>query len=298
MKICWDNLEKLKYVKKSGLWYYKSGTNPLEYIENCEICKEPFLSHLGGSGKFCGKSCKGKTLKHSKEAKEKVRKAQKNNTNWVGRKHSESTKRKMSESRKGRILSDDWKRKLSEVRFGKNNSNWKGGYRSTNLALYDTYANQISYAEEIRRDLENEDLLQAKCAYCGQWYTPDLQSVCSRIKSLNGNGLGECRLYCSKECKKLCPTYKKVKYSAEETNTKQLSREVQPELRQMVFERDEWTCIKCGRTKSLQCHHIEGILWNPIESADIDICVTFCVKCHKEAHKDEGCRYYDLQCKN
>ena len=165
-------------------------------------------------------------------------------------------------------------------------------------ALYNTYAYQISYAEEVRHDLGNEELLQVKCTYCGKWFNPTVRNVQSRIKALNGKNEGEGRLYCSNGCKKLCPTYKKIKYSAEETNTKNLSREVQAELRQMVLERDGWTCIKCGKTKSLQCHHIEGIQWNPIESADIDICVTFCVKCHEEAHKDEGCRYSDLQCKN
>jgi len=165
------------------------------------------------------------------------------------------------------------------------------------LALYDTYINRTSYAELTRHDPRNEELLQVKCTYCGKWFNPTNLSVSHRIAGLEGKTRGENRLYCSKECKHLCPIYKKVKYSAEETNTKQLSREVQPELRQMVFERDEWTCIKCGETVGLQCHHIDGILWNPIESADIDICVTFCVKCHKEAHKDEGCRYVDLQCR-
>jgi len=191
--------------------------------------------------------------------------------------------------------------------YRKNNKDKIKEYRENNKdrikgycqlpALYDIYAYQISYAEATRRDPENEELLQVKCAYCGKGFNPTNLSVNNRIAALNGRGRGEQKLYCSKECKRLCPTFNKVKYSAEETNTKNLSREVQPELRQMVFERDEWTCIKCGAIKSLQCHHIEGIQWNPIESADIDICVTFCVKCHSEAHKDEGCRYYDLQCR-
>jgi len=161
---------------------------------------------------------------------------------------------------------------------------------------FNIYAHQISYAESTRHDPENYDLLQVKCTYCGKWFNPTRQLVNNRIKALDGKISGEQRLYCSKECKQLCPIFGKRKYSAEETNTKQLSREVQPELRQMVFERDEWACIKCNETKALQCHHIEGIRWNPIESADIDICVTFCIKCHGEAHKDKGCRYIDMRC--
>ena len=44
----------------------------------------------------------------------------KGNTVWVGRHHSEETKRKMSAQRKGRKLTDEWKRKISETKRGKN----------------------------------------------------------------------------------------------------------------------------------------------------------------------------------
>lgn len=66
----------------------------------------------------------------------------------------------------------------------------------------------------------------------------------------------------------------------------------------MVLERDSWTCQKCNKVDvELHCHHFEGIMINPIESADIDMCITLCVRCHKEAHLDIGCRYIDLSCK-
>jgi len=202
-----------------------------------------------------------------------------------GKEYYENNKDKRKEYGK-----EYYENKKSEIR--KHAKNW-----SRSSSTYNIFANQISYAEEVRKDPENKVLLQVKCTYCGKWFNPKNNQVRHRINALNGKGEGEGRFYCSNECKKLCPIYKKVKYSAEETNTKNLSREVQPELRQMVFERDEWTCIKCGETVGLQCHHIEGIQWNPIESADIDICVTFCVGCHEKAHKDKGCRYVDLQCK-
>ena len=192
---------------------------------------------------------------------------------------------------KKREYNKEWHRNNKDKRI-----KYSKEYRNSS-ALYNTYVHQISYAEPTRHDPKNEELLQVKCTYCGRWFNPAISSLKNRISALEGKGKGEQRLYCSKECKQLCPTYRKRKYSAEQTNTKNLSREVQAELRQMVFERDEWICIKCGETKALQCHHIEGIQWNPIESADIDLCVTFCVKCHGEAHRDEGCRYVDLQCR-
>lgn len=80
-----------------------------------------------------------------------------------------------------------------------------------------------------------------------------------------------------------------------EVNT---SREVQPQLRQMVLERDNWTCQKCeaGVDAELHCHHLEGIRWNPLESADIDMCITYCKACHREAHSHEGCKTSDMRC--
>lgn len=59
------------------------------------------------------------------------------------------------------------------------------------------------------------------------------------------------------------------------------------------------SCQKCGsKDKELHCHHMEGIYHNPIESADADICITFCIDCHKDVHKEIGCRYIDLQCES
>ena len=80
------------------------------------------------------------------------------------------------------------------------------------------------------------------------------------------------------------------------------SREVHPELRQMRFKIDNYTCQKCGKHQGelkvgLHCHHIEGIRWEPLESADLDKCITVCKNCHLEIHKKEGCGYHDMQCK-
>ena len=73
-----------------------------------------------------------------------------------------------------------------------------------------------------------------------------------------------------------CPIYYQMKYP--KGYRKATSREAQPELRQMVFQLDDWKCMKCESTKSLHCHHITGVELNPIESADIDNCITLCTK--------------------
>ncbi|MFW6002463.1 MAG: HNH endonuclease [archaeon] len=68
----------------------------------------------------------------------------------------------------------------------------------------------------------------------------------------------------------------------------------------MVFERDNYTCQKCLMTKndiSIHCHHIWPLNENPVESADIDTCITLCKDCHKRIHmKVAGCKYNELKC--
>ena len=55
MKICWDNLEKLRYSKKTGKWYKK--TNTFIYKEKCVVCKKPFLAQIYNNGNYCSHSC-------------------------------------------------------------------------------------------------------------------------------------------------------------------------------------------------------------------------------------------------
>ena len=154
-------------------------------------------------------------------------------------------------------------------------------------ALYNTYKN--SFFGEFKEG-ENGVLL-VKCKYCNMWFSPTNKEVKNYIH--NGTSL-----YCSNGCKKSCPTYRVHKY--ERGFRQNTSREVQPELRKLVLERDNWTCQKCGANKdeditvTLHCHHIDPVKNNPIESADMDNCVTLCKACHNEAHSRKGCRYSDL----
>jgi len=69
----------------------------------------------------------------------------------------------------------------------------------------------------------------------------------------------------------------------------------------MVLKRDNYTCQygDCGKTiedAELHCHHITGVVQNPIESADMDNCIIFCKEHHVLIHKNKGCGYNDLKC--
>lgn len=83
------------------------------------------------------------------------------------------------------------------------------------------------------------------------------------------------------------------------------SRDDQPQLRDLVLERDNYTCQREGCGKSLAddpdlklvCHHVFPLNEDPVCSADVDNCITVCVDCHKWIHTHvPGCGYAELRC--
>lgn len=184
--------------------------------------------------------------------------------------------------------------KLAKERCGEKSPNWKFGAYINNIPLYDTHAHQIEPMEETRRDPENSNFLQTKCVVCRKWFNPTLTQIQARRNGINFSK-GEGRLYCSKECKQNCSIYKQIKYP--KGYSQAISREMQPELRKLVLDRDNYECQKCGSNENLHCHHIYGIMTNPIESADLDNCITLCKPCHKYIHSQKGCTTYDYQCR-
>lgn len=271
------------------------------------------------NGKVCCSTNRLKCPEQKKTIKGK-------NNPFYGKHHTEENKIKFSESNKGKIAwnkgiprTKEEKEKISittkeamkapEIReilkrkpiLSKNkHPNWSGGYYSKGIPLYNTYASRIEYAEKCRRNLKDKNILEVKCAYCGKWYIPTITQVYERIRSLEGTNYGEQRLYCSDKCKYECPIYHQILYAKD--YKVETSREVQPELRQMRFKIDNYTCKKCGKHQddldvALNCHHLEGIRWEPLESADIDKCITVCKNCHKIIHKKDNCSYVDMQCK-
>ena len=169
------------------------------------------------------------------------------------------------------------------------------------LALYDTWCEKLKNYDEYQRDSKNFDLLQMRCKYCGKWINPTNAQVSNRLQAINTKKCGETNIYCSDACKRDCPTYGQILYPKDfKQNT---SREVQPELRKMVLERDNWTCQKCGKTKEefpeleLHCHHKYPLNEDPIGSADVDNCITLCKECHKWIHMNiPGCGYAEMKC--
>jgi len=189
---------------------------------------------------------------------------------------------------------------ITEDNSGAGSKLWKGGVSKLNLPLFKTYAPQIENYHEVYKVAQNGlELLGVECVYCNQIFVPNTTAVFHRVAVINGRLSGEQNLYCSENCKKACPTFGQIKYpKGFKVST---SREVQPQLRKLVLARDNYQCQICDagiEEAELHCHHIEAVSQNPIESADIDNCITLCKDCHKHVHTLPGCNYNELKCIN
>lgn len=267
MKLCWDNLENIRLNSTGD--FLSTNTHAYVYKDACVVCGDPYLMNKHLPTDLCSKSCASKGRD-------------------IGKKFSDSHKKKLSTAQKRRFFNPE------------NHPRWKGGVTRSKITLFDTYASQLLNVERTRRAVKFPEILEVVCVYCGRWFVPTPYSVRCRIVALNANPIyrtfGEGRFYCSDDCKNSCPTFRRHKYP--KGFRLATSREVQPELRHIVFKRDGYTCQKCGKFDvEIHCHHIDPVSQNPIESADVDNCITLCAKCHKNIHKLPGCGFNELRCK-
>ena len=63
------------------------------------------------------------------------------------------------------------------------------------------------------------------------------------------------------------------------------------EWRNKVFERDNYTCQRCGqRQGDINAHHLNSFHWDKEHRTDINNGITLCTSCHKLFHKEYGSR--------
>ena len=195
------------------------------------------------------------------------------------RKYTEENRDLINERKSKRRKADPIKTRRSDFTPGK----------------YKLYADRLTVDEA---PIEDENgLLLVKCTYCGRYFYPGKYFIRMRIASLEGRGTGEGRLYCSEGCKEACPIFNQISWPK---GFKPISsREVDPIIRQMCLERDNYTCQKCEKTIDeieLHAHHYEGAVQQPILANDVDNTITLCRPCHIWVHSQEGCTNYDLRC--
>ena len=199
MKLCWDNIECLRYSKRTGLLRRPGTTLYWHFKDSCGCCGEEFLGRTADS-MYCGQSCmyqkneilinqKGEkhplynkhmskqsknkmseTMKekflngweprkgkhHTGNAKLKIAEKAIGNKRWLGKKHTEETKKKISESRKGVTykLSDAVRKK----REGSGNPNWKGG--QSKLPYCSTWT------DTFKKDIKDRDGWECQNPLC------------------------------------------------------------------------------------------------------------------------------------
>jgi hypothetical protein len=70
---------------------------------------------------------------------------------------------------------------------------------------------------------------------------------------------------------------------------KHMSQKVYKDWRRLVYERDNYTCQKCGnQSRRLNAHHLEGYFNCKGKQTDVNNGVTLCYDCHMEFHKKYG----------
>jgi len=212
------------------------------------------------------------------------------------KRYAKADKDVLSKLRKERYNKNKELEKITMKKYASNNKEKIRvcGIKKRNLnAKYKTYVEKLTIDESSRLHADCKSL-EVLCKYCSRYFIPKNKEVDRRVSALNGHAKGDNYLYCSDECKNNCPTYGQKKYPR--GFKKGTSREVDPFIRQLCFERDNWTCQKCGAIENLHCHHIDGYAQNKILANDIDNVITLCKSCHKEVHSEVGCRYVDLRC--
>ena len=212
-----------------------------------------------------------KGSKLSEEHKRKIGEAMKGKKPPNFGKHpSEETKRKMSEANKGKIVSEETRKKLSELRkgkkhpmFGKHHSEESKKKNSDAHKGRESGMKGKTHSEESKK--KNSDAHKGKTA-----------SVETR-KKLSELRKGE----------------KHPRWNPNKTDEERLDERHYPayyDWRMQVFERDRFTCQKCGddRGGNLEAHHIEGYSYNKELQVVVENGITFCEKCHKNFHKTYG----------
>jgi len=182
---------------------------------------------------------------------------------------------------------------------GKNSSSWKGGVIVNNLALYETYVNQLEPIEKII-PFEKYGLIlfKVECKKCGSLFVPTGSQARSRVDAIKETVRAQNNFYCSEECKENCSIFRQHKFPKGYIPSSNRPY-VDPYWRKSVLERDNFECQICGSKENLNCHHIYPAVEYPILANDIDNGITLCESCHyQKAHSDDSCKTANIgRCK-
>jgi len=197
----------------------------------------------------------------------------------VGNKHSEDTKKKISESNKGR----------NHHSYGKVGKSYKK--QLTIKQIKEKYP-LFSKIEEMRYDPNNLEDIQVHCKNhnCknseeqGGWFTVNRHSLFTRIYIIEKSYYsGESNFYCCEECKQNCPLYNFHYYDL--TLDSLYTSEEYQTWRTSVMEQANYSCEYCEKPAT-DAHHTRPKKLEPGFVLDPDFGIACCEKCHyKYGHK-------------
>lgn len=158
-------------------------------------------------------------------------------------------------------------------------------------------------------EIENGDFIEtmweAKCPYCGKmvdcswpsYEEDDGTVICTQCAFVHGHiteqELRDIDYMFSDATRievhdgKVIASYDNKKFPWEKTYRDIRRSGEYSSWRTAVFERDDYTCVKCGhRGGELNAHHIKPFAKYPDHRLDIDNGITLCKECHKLVHKE------------
>lgn len=109
MKICWDNLDKVKLTKRGE---FRLGKNYYQMYDACIQCGEPYLGQNGYN--YCSRTCMFASNNYRELVSNKGKKHP-----LYGKHRSDNTKRKISESKSGENCLNETRQKISKANTGK-----------------------------------------------------------------------------------------------------------------------------------------------------------------------------------
>ncbi len=294
-------------ISLSGKSKVKSKVEPItifiDGIVECEYGCGKEAKHQFKNGKWCcsdhvNKCIKLKSVndnrirKFSDEVRKKISESHKGNNYWLGKKHSEESKRKIGDKSRGRKHSEESKRKIR--------MNNRSEERKIDIETIRKKYPTFSKIEEIRYnpDKPEDKEIQVHCKNhkCPNskerngWFTSTGGKLSGRIFAIEKeNGNDGAYLYCSDECKKECPLYglNPIHIINQDNSKEYYTVEEYTTWRNEVLKRANNICEYCGQPVE-HIHHIKPQKLEPFFSLDPDYGLACCETCHyKYGHKNE-----------
>jgi len=163
--------------------------------------------------------------------------------------------------------------------------------RTSAPTKYILFKDKLTIEEDPKFDRVGD--LEVKCAYCREYFKPSYSQTMARVRALNSFNGTDNRLYCSDECKELCPVFNTREHYKGTKNYKH--RDIDKAFREQVKERDGYRCQICGGKENLEVHHIIPYSTDETLNSEMGNNITLCLECHKWIHKNiPGCGYKEL----